>query len=241
MNKLILCEGKTDAILLSYFLERTCGWTHRNTIKNLAINTDETKNESAYWYKRNDENLLICGVGGKDNFGAFFRDKIHEAMIDSSAFSKIAVVTDRDNRQISSIRDSLLSAFRPVVTCAECNSWSNNFYTNSFGQQVSVDYLLLVVPHEKEGALESILLDAISEDAYDKVIVDMSKEYVESVVPYASKYITKPRLRLKACLGVSWAIQYPEKVFLLMDEQIRSVKWEQSEILDECFSELKKI
>ena len=26
MNKLILCEGATDAILLSYYLERTAGW-----------------------------------------------------------------------------------------------------------------------------------------------------------------------------------------------------------------------
>ena len=241
MNKLILCEGKTDAILLSYYLEKTCGWSHRNAVKHLEIKADETKNESAYWYKRSNENLLICGVGGKDSFGAFFKDKIHEIMINADAFSKIAVVTDRDDRQISSICDSLLSAFGPVATSAECNFWRKNSYTNSFGQQVSVDYLLLVVPHEKEGALESILLDAISEDAYDKVIVDKSKEYVESVVPCASKYIAKPRLRLKACLGVSWAIQYPEKVFLLMDEQIRSVKWEQSEILNECFSELKKI
>ena len=26
MNNLILCEGETDAILLSYYLQRTCGW-----------------------------------------------------------------------------------------------------------------------------------------------------------------------------------------------------------------------
>ncbi len=28
MNRLILCEGKTDAVLLSYYLEKTCGWMH---------------------------------------------------------------------------------------------------------------------------------------------------------------------------------------------------------------------
>ena len=28
MNKLILCEGETDAILLSYYLGRTCGWRY---------------------------------------------------------------------------------------------------------------------------------------------------------------------------------------------------------------------
>ena len=27
MNNLILCEGETDAILLSYYLQRTRGWS----------------------------------------------------------------------------------------------------------------------------------------------------------------------------------------------------------------------
>ena len=28
MNKLILCEGETDAVLLSYYLEKLAGWTY---------------------------------------------------------------------------------------------------------------------------------------------------------------------------------------------------------------------
>lgn len=59
--------------------------------------------------------------------------------------------------------------------------------------------------------------------------------------PLADRYIHKPRLKLKACLGVTWAIQSPEKVFSFIDEQIRSVKWEESEILAQCFQELKNI
>jgi len=165
-----------------------------------------------------------------------------DPMTDSSTpFSKIAVITDRDNRRVSSIRDSFQSIFKPIITSAENNVWKSNTYTNSFGKQTSVDFLLLVIPHEKEGALESLLLDAISENTYDKVIVDKSKEYVDSVEPHALRYIRSARLKLKAYLGVSWAVQYPEKVFLLMNEQIRSVKWEDSKVLDECFSELKNI
>ena len=34
---------------------------------------------------------------------------------------------------------------------------------------------------------------------------------------------------------------YPEKIFILIDEQIRSVKWEESKVFDECFNALKKI
>ena len=57
----------------------------------------------------------------------------------------------------------------------------------------------------------------------------------------ASRYISNNRKKLKAHLGVTWAVQYPEKVFKLMDEQIRSVAWEKSEVLHNCFRQLKKI
>lgn len=241
MSKLILCEGKTDAILLSYYLEQTCGWRHCKAPATLAIKADEKRGESAYWYQRNDECLLICGVGGKDNFCNFFTMKIFPAIIDSSAFSKIAVVTDRDNRMETSICDSFRSIFNPVITNAAVNVWVSNDYCNSFGQQVAIDFLLLVVPADKEGALETLLLDAISEDESDKIIVNKSREYIEAIEPFAKKYITKTRLKLKACLGVTWAVQYPEKIFSFIDDQIRSVKWEESEILNNCFGELKKI
>ena len=41
MNKLILCKGATDAILLSYYLEKTAGWTFcRKPPKDLQIKED---------------------------------------------------------------------------------------------------------------------------------------------------------------------------------------------------------
>lgn len=241
MNKLILCEGKTDAILLSYYLESTCGWTHRNAPKSLAIKADEVKGESAYWYCKSDENLLICGVGGKNNFGSFFKEKILPTMTDSSAFSKIAVVTDRDDKEEQSILASFRSLFRPTITNVENDTWVANRYENSYKQEVFVDFLLVIIPAEKEGALESLLLDAISENEYDEMIVKRSIAYVDEIQTIADKYIHKNRLKLKACLGVTWAIQYPEKIFSFIDDQIRSVKWEESQVLEQCFQQLKNI
>lgn len=241
MNRLILCEGKTDAVLLSYYLEKTCGWMHRKALKSLDIKADERKNESAYWYSKGEENLLICGVGGKDNFDHFFKQKIQAAMINSSAFSKIAVVTDRDKRTVAEIRQTIENVLQPIVSHVKNNEWTTNYYQNSFLQETEVDFLLLIIPEEKEGALETLLLDTISENEYDKQIVERSVAYVEEIQPLADKYIHKPRLKLKACLGVTWAIQSPEKVFSFIDEQIRSVKWEESKILAQCFQKLKDI
>lgn len=76
MNKLILCEGKTDAILLSYYLGKTAGWKFdRKGPKGLNFQRSNS-NESLSWYKKGDDYLLICGVGGKDNFGRFFHARI---------------------------------------------------------------------------------------------------------------------------------------------------------------------
>ena len=77
MNKLILCEGTTDAILLSYYLERIAGWKYsRKAPPNLdikALNGTETVN----WYRKDDNYLLISAVGGKDNFRHFLQVGLH--------------------------------------------------------------------------------------------------------------------------------------------------------------------
>ena len=241
MSKLILCEGKTDAILLSYYLEKTCGWTHKNAPKGLDIKAVEEKDESVYWYCKKDEQLLICGVGGKDNFGNFFREKIQSPIVDSNAFSKIAVVTDRDNRAEESIINSLNESFKPIIGNIENDKWVSNSYKNSYEQTRPIDFLLVIIPSDKEGALENLLLDAISEEDYDGAIVNKCKTYVDDIQTIATKYLSKNRLKLKAYLGVTWAIQYPEKVFSFIDEQIRSVKWEDSKVLADCFNQLKSI
>jgi len=65
MKKIILCEGKTDAILLSYFLIRRFGWEYiKGQIVGLPINKE---NEVLNWYRNSkypDQELAIWGVGG---------------------------------------------------------------------------------------------------------------------------------------------------------------------------------
>jgi|GEM_PF-2724656 len=62
MKSLILCEGKSDAILLSYYLGRTCGWSSVEPPKGFTVEAEEQKGESAYWYTmggiRTSEDLL---------------------------------------------------------------------------------------------------------------------------------------------------------------------------------------
>ena len=161
MNKLILCEGETDAILLSYYLGKVAGWKYSpKPPQNLSIQAT-AQNEAVNWYKKDEDYLLICAVGGKDNFENFFEKKIKNPLLLSDAFERVAFVTDRDERET---------------------------------------------------------------------------RFIE-----ASRYISSERLKLKAHLGLTWAVQYPEKVFTKIDEQIRNVRWEESETLHICFSTLAEI
>lgn len=241
MSKLILCEGKSDAILLSYYLEKTCNWFHKDKFRKKNIKVSETKGESSFWYSRENEDLLICGVGGKNNFESFFKEKIYPMIIDSDEFTRIAIVVDHDNSDIQSITDSFKSFLQPLFTEIKNNEWVRGFYKNSFKENKTIDFLLIIIPAEKEGALETLLLDSIAENEYDKEIVKQCIGFVDTVQPIANNYLNKKRLIKKAYLGVVWAIQYPQKIFSFIDQQIRSVKWEESKVLLDSFSELIKI
>ena len=242
MNSLILCEGSTDAIFLSYYLNKVYGWEYcRNAPNHLDIKQSDFE-ESINWYKRGDDRLLICGVGGKDKMSTFFKGKILSPMVNSEdTFSKIVLILDRDDNDIESIEAHATYLFRPVITEMKNNVWTDNSYSDSFGMQKHIESLLIIIPTEHQGALETLMLDSISEDPYDAAIVKRSGEFVDEMQNSASRYISNNSKKLKAHLGVTWAVQYPEKVFKLMDEQIKTVAWEKSEVLHNCFRQLGKI
>ncbi len=241
MNKIILCEGETDAILLSYYLGKTAGWSFcKKAPRNIAIKADAFE-QSINWYQKGEDRLLICGVGGKDKMASFFRSKVLRPIVDAGAFSRFALILDRDDKQLGSIEAHASSLFRPVITSMQNNRWICNTYNDAFGVTQVLDTLLVVVPTEHQGALETIMLDSISEDPYDSIIVDKCGAFVREMRKTASKYISSNRQELKAHLGVTWAVQYPEKVFRLINEQIQSVAWEKSEVLHRCFAQLETI
>ncbi len=241
MNKIILCEGETDAILLSYYLDKVSGWKFcKKPPVNISIKGDAFIH-SINWYMKGDDRLLICGVGGKDNMSSFFKDKVLRPIVDAGAFSRIALILDRDDKEIESIESHASNFFKPVVNQMKNNCWIENHFTDSYNMEKTIEALLVIVPTEHQGALETIMLDAISEDPYDKNIVDKSGEFVKEMRTVAAKYIKNNRAELKAHLGVTWAVQYPEKVFRFINEQIVNVAWEKSEVLHKCFEKLENI
>ncbi|MBQ9302866.1 DUF3226 domain-containing protein [Butyrivibrio sp.] len=241
MNKIILCEGETDAILLSYYLGKVSGWAFcKKSPVNIAIKADSFQ-ESVNWYEKGEDKLLICAVGGKDNVKAFFNKKVLKPIVNAGSFSRIALVLDRDDKEVGSMESHASAIFRPVISSMINNKWIENTYEDAYGNEQTIEALLVAIPTEHQGALETLMMDSISEDPYDAEIVKRAGAFVKEMRDVASKYIDSNRQELKAHLGVTWAVQYPEKVFKLMNEQIQSVPWEKSAILHKCFEQLENI
>ena len=241
MNRVILCEGKTDAILLGYYLRKIAGWEHTtSTPSDLKIRAHK-KNENVAWYKRDNEWLMICAVGGKDNFGKFFSRDIRKAIINANAFSRVVVIADRDEREIEEIEYNVCGELSPFFSAVKNRQWNTCGYTDGFGMEKTLESMLLVIPTDQQGALETVMLSAISEDPYDKNIVEQCSSFVEGIKDEADRYITTERLLVKAKLSTVWAIQSPQKVFEFIDEQIKAVEWEKYEVLRECFAVLESI
>ena len=117
MKKIILCEGSTDTAFLGYYMSKVFGWKYVSVndkdLTSVGI-TNRKNNESMKWYKKENDFLAICGVGGKDNFKKFFEVQLKEMITLTGDFDKIAVVTDRDDKSIKSIEEAITLYIREM-------------------------------------------------------------------------------------------------------------------------------
>ncbi len=247
MRRFILCEGETDATLLGLYLEKTTEWKYyapKDPIIRIPRRIPST-NELVTHYRKDSgprDVLLICAVGGKDNFKLFFEKYIYPMIKVSNKGEReyrIAVVTDADGRNISDIEADILNQLSISVSSLSNNVWARSITTGDFMDTISIDALLSVIPKDKGGALETVLLDALSESDEGGAIVASSIDFVDSM-PYYN-CIPNDRLKLKAKLGVSLSVIYPDKVFSQFDRQLEMVDWSRSNSLAECLSEIIKI
>lgn len=244
MKSIILCEGRTDAILLSYYLGKVYGWSYskKGPEDYAIIKVDQ--NQEVNWYKKDNDYLLIFGVGGKDNFKKVIDNYVSQILQNypqENSFDNIVIVADKDSAEMSEIENLHTEWLRPYVEQVVNSKWLEKSFEDNFGNTHEIHTLSIIIPADKQGASETTLLDAISEEEYDKIIVEKCEEFVEDVRIVASKYIKTDRLALKARLATVFAVLSPEKVFSQLDAVIKEVPWERSQILMDCFEALKEL
>ena len=241
MNSVILKKRKTDAILIGYYLISNCNWKHTNRgpaeLKIIADNSNQEVN----WYKRNGDFLLIFAVGGKDNFENVYKKYVKDPLLNydgAGNYSKLVIIRDKDD---NSIQDLVVLNNRITGFDSENQKWKNCTYLDNFSMEQTIDVLTIIIPTDGQGALENVLLSSLSEDDYDKSIVRKSSMFIDGFENTADKYISSKRLKIKAKLGTTLAVIFPDRVFSEIDEFLLSVDWNKYEIISNCFGLLKEI
>lgn len=256
MKSIILCEGKTDLILLSYYLGKVRDWSHFNRERKYKDRAERfnilDKNTQNYeWYWNASEDLLcIYAVGGIESL----RDGLAQVLsITSKAsgepFDNIIILCDRDDDGVeekinNDVRESLISADMDPVDITN-NTWSNNIVYEKNGTQHHIRLLPLIIPFEEVGTLETFLLNCrASIDSCENELVVSCRCFVEEKATHeaiSARYINKRGLRSKIELGIYFSIVSPNRTFDVGNEVLKSICWEEHQRFNKAFEKVLEL
>ena len=244
LQPIILCEGSTDYFLLQYYMRAAYHWNDDKTIQNNILKMPKQKSRNLL---KNSDILTIMSVGGCSNLGNGLRAALNRNYLSppslSDAYSNIAIVTDRDEvgteqTFIQSIVQILAEYNVTYTTNLTNNFWlSCEMYTQT-GIRIDFSLLLMIIPFEENGAMETFLLKAVGDDdPYDKNIIQECARLVDRIDPM-QKYLSSRRYITKAKFDTYFSIRTPAEQFSQKQDILKNVKWEEYTKLQTCFQQL---
>ncbi len=241
MNSILLCEGSTDFVLLQYFMRNVYNWEDKEIGPKFL--------QPTRILTKDGRKLVIGGTGGSSQIIPKLNKIIegnHLSSLETEYYNKIVIVTDRDDADTESdlIKkvNNIFSEFQvknnqSVMT----NKWISCEMLNSRKEHLTLELLILVIPFEETGALETFLLQAIAkQDGYDDKIIKQSSIFVDEIDP-EKRYLTSRRYITKAKFDVYFSIRTPAAFFAERQNILRGIDWCQYIEINNCFSELEKI
>lgn len=247
MKRIIVCEGKTDAILVGYFLIKVYGWFYsKKTFVNLPY---DKQNEVLNWYthpQKGDSELAVWGAGGIDRVGekvASVVERTRAERLPQNRFDRVVVLIDRDNRSVEEcvrlITDWLRGAGMAFAGDITIGEWitTETELRKTPPEPHELRALPIVLPPMGPGCLEIFLAEALrSRGDPDRPIVDECRRLVEGVPD--DPYLVRRRFRPKAAIGAVLSIMSPDWVFGDLDEKLTAVAWEQIEAAHGAYARL---
>lgn len=146
-------------------------------------------------------------------------------------FESVVMITDRDDAgtESSFIQkvETVLSEKQVVLKDKiENNQWSMFDMTTRAGDKVHIKLLVLVIPFDEEGAMETFLLRAIGkQDAYDDSIIKDCENFIQNT-DVAHKYLSKRRLIVKAKFDAYFCVRTAAEQFNERRNIIKNIPWE---------------
>ena len=247
MNSVLLCEGSTDYTLLQYYMRNAFGWEDDRNRQNGIFKLNGQKSRKLFY---GDDILTIASVGGCSRLIEGLQQTLNRnrfALADSgNIFDHIVIITDRDDisTEIDFI-EKVHKLFQEEMVCCKgdiCNNqWRTCNMENNMGESVCFSLLLMLLPFEGNGAMETFLLNAIAqEDAYDKEIIEKCNDFVDCADP-EKRYLFKRRLVTKAKFDTYFSVRTSAEQFAERQNILKSIEWEKYTALQEDFKLLEKL
>lgn len=242
MKSIIICEGSTDFALLQYFMRKVYNWedsrltTIRQSTEHFKVIRTFTKGEDI---------LSIGGGGGSGRIITNFEYVLDVNQMSSQMdmFHRIVVVTDRDEigteavfvRRIEEIFEE------KGITISEsiCNDrWITCVCENGHGREITFQVLLLVIPFEDTGAMETFLLNALAmNDSYDAEIISKCNYFVDTI-DYERRYLNRRRYITKSKYDVYFSVRTAADQFVERHNILKNIPWEEYTYIQTSFQKL---
>ena len=241
MNSVLLCEGSTDYVLLQYYMRKAYFWEDdRNRQEGIFKIENDQESRKLFC---GEHILTVASAGGCSKLKKGLEQALNRNRFASgshSVFDHIVMITDRDEigteeEFVREVREvfSRLSVCHTEEICN--NRWIKCEMKNDMGEMLSFSFLLMVVPFEEEGAMETFLLNAIArENKYDKSMIEACNEFVERVDP-ERRYLSGRRLVTKAKFDAYFSIRTAASQFRERQNILKGIKWEEYTVLQEAF------
>lgn len=255
MKNVIICEGNTDLTLIQYFLESVYGWEYidQRKHKNYSEISPILPANCSKWFTHNNGHFLcIVSSGGAPGIPSMLRMVLDSNKIGSDfPFDRVVVISDRDEENTEeNLFDKLCDEFikfsiEPSPELSN-DSWSFAEYVDELQYPRRIDILPLIIPFEGTGAIETFLLNALSEaNEIDKKVIDQCNRFIDTIDckdnDEHKRYLNHRREITKAKFDTVFVVMTPVEAFGQRRTLLRSVPWAQYQTVQESFRKLSEL
>ncbi len=243
MNSVIICEGGTDLALLQYFMEAANKWDYKDSLKRIG------KFSACKRLVKDRKSLTIGEAGGCSKIIGCLDAILEVNRLSTKSdelYSNLVIISDKDEIETielfaSKIEACLRDKGATYTVSIENDTWIACSMPNAIGKTIHFRLLLLIIPFEETGALETFLLNAIAnDDEYEKQIINNCNAFVDSIDPQ-EKYLNQRRYKTKAKFSVYFSVRKPVEHYGHRGDVVKNIPWEEFETIQNSFKKLKEL
>ena len=221
----------SDVQLISHYLQNVYGWNHERD--NLLGIEPLDEHEHIESLSKNGNQLVLCGVGGNGKFAHFVERHRVNNMIVEKDISSLIVVTDRDDASDLRIRRVINNSLKRISV--NVGQWKDNIIQDSFGQTKNIDTYLLIIPSNEKGALERVIIDALSDIPKENALIQEVIQFIDSLKGTLVPDLNQTNKANKATVGTFFSVRNPKNAMRSFGVFISKVEWSKSTSLSQLF------